>query len=86
LHAGRADLKTQLTDDLGTRVTPSDQVFTFPRGGRLTIADSAVTPTSVVVLQYVGDRRAQPRLLSVGDGEFTAIGVSGRPFRDVIFN
>lgn len=69
-------------------VHPSTAIYTLPPGGRLTIFDGNVTPTSVILLEYVGGDRGSRRLTvhRVAPGQFTAQGAPGRRFRYVIFN
>jgi hypothetical protein len=72
-------------------IFPSGQVYTFPSNGRLTITDSNVTATSVIVLQYVGGGVAPPLspnpiLISTAPGQFTASGVVSKQFRYVVIN
>jgi hypothetical protein len=65
----------------------SAQVYTFPRGGRLTIIDTHATANSVILLQYVGaGEEEELRLLQVGAGQFTVRGTAGRRFRYIVFN
>jgi hypothetical protein len=62
-------------------------VFTFPKGGLLTVTDAIVTPGSVIVVQYVGDRPGSvPVITAVGAGQFTVRGARGKQFRYVVFD
>ena len=69
-----------------TNLFPSAEVYTFPGTGTLTILDANVTPTSLIVLHYVGGGVApalspNPVVTSVAPGQFTVSGVASKPFR-----
>jgi hypothetical protein len=64
----------------------SGQIYTFPSSGTLTILDPSVTPTSLIVLNYVGGGIApvlsqNPIVTSIAPGQFTVAGVASKPFR-----
>jgi hypothetical protein len=60
------------------------QVYTVPSNGRLTITDPNVTPTSLLVLQYVGGNLLSPIALNVTSGKFTVVGLPRKQFRYVV--
>jgi hypothetical protein len=60
------------------------QVYTVPSNGRLTITDPHVTPTSLLVLQYVGGNLLSPIALNVTSGKFTVVGLPRKQFRYVV--
>jgi hypothetical protein len=66
-------------------VRSASQPYTFPRNGVLTITDPAVSPTSVLIVQYVGaNRSGDSRIVSVGNGQFTVRGTSQRQLRYIL--
>jgi hypothetical protein len=69
-------------------VFPSATIHTFPGGGVLTVQDPNVTPTSVILAQYVGGGGEPKELIvkEVGAGQFVVRGRAGRQFRYVVFN
>jgi hypothetical protein len=76
----------QYCDERGAKAFTSG-VLTFPKSGRLTVADPIVTPNSVIVVQYVGARSGTvPVITDVGTGQFTVGGAKGKQFRYVVFN
>lgn len=72
-------------------VFPSAQVYTIPSNGRLTIVDSNVSATSLIVLLYVAGGvtpplSPNPILISTAPGQFTVAGVVNKPFRYAVIN
>ena len=65
---------------------PSQRTWSFSRHGRRTVRDSRVTPTSVVILQYVGRAGGRPTSVSgLRAGCFKATGSPRRRFQYVIY-
>jgi hypothetical protein len=68
-------------------IFPSPEVYTFPFSGTLTISDPTVTPTSMILIQYVSPGVGTPTTAyKLEVGTFTALGDAGRQFRYVVFN
>jgi len=68
--------------------TNASQAYTLPRGGRLTITDARVTPTSMITLEYVGGGLTCGPLVAtqIQPRRFTVVGLSNKQFRYVVFN
>lgn len=64
----------------------ASQVYTFPANDKLTITDAAVTPNSVIYLQYIGGGIIPPIATSITAGRFTVIGIPNKRIRYVVFN
>jgi hypothetical protein len=70
-------------------VFPSTQEYQFPGTGVITISDSHVLATSMILVQYVGPTGvggAATVVTDVENGKFTVTGTSSRKFRYVVFN
>jgi hypothetical protein len=66
---------------------PSPRTWSLSDRGRRRITDAHVRPTSVIVVQYVGQPGAKPTSVSqLQPGGFVAIGSPGRHFRYVVYN
>jgi hypothetical protein len=71
------------------KIFPSAQVYAFPASsGVITVADSHVLDTSVILVQYVqpGYSGVAMSITAVENGQFTVSGTAGRKFRYVVFN
>jgi len=66
---------------------PSTQTHTFGRGNTATIQDPNVTPSSVIIVQYVnGGGAVATSVNNVTNGSFTATGTTGKSFTYVVYN
>ena len=64
-------------------------IYTIAKGDKITIQDARITPTSVILLQYVGGDKGKGddlRVESIVAGAFTVHGKHDEPFRYVIIN
>lgn len=82
----KGDTGPQGPPGTSSNIFPSAQVYTLPKGGKLTITDAHVTPNSVIYLQYIGGGQNPPDVISVTNGQFEVQGVPNRKFRYVVFN
>jgi Collagen triple helix repeat (20 copies) len=80
---------------------PASQVLTLSKRGRLDVTDANVTPTSIIILQYVGGSPAHghdddgrddghgtrhPHASDISAGHFNVDGIPSRQFRYVVIN
>jgi len=65
---------------------PSTQVHTFGKGNTVTVQDPNVTPSSVIVVQYVNGAGVATSVNNVTNGSFTAGGTNGKSFKYVVYN
>ena len=64
-------------------------IYRIGKGDKITIQDARITPTSIILLQYVGGGKGKGddlRVESIVAGAFTAHGKHDEPFRYVIIN
>ncbi len=65
---------------------PSTQVYTFGKGNTATVQDPNVTPSSVIIVQYVNGAGKPTSVNNVTNGSFTATGTTGKSFKYVVYN
>jgi hypothetical protein len=70
----------------GSSSVTASPVYTMPKRGLPTITDANVSPTSVLVLQYVGGNLISPVAIEVKNGRFVVAGLPGKKFRYVVVN
>lgn len=70
----------------GSNVILSTAAYTFPRNGRLTIADARITADIVVQVEYVGGNLVPGIAVDITAGKFTAIGLPGKQFRYLLIH
>lgn len=69
-----------------SNIFPSQQVYTFPKNGKLTVTDARVMTNSIIFLQYVGGSILPPLTVEINAGRFTVAGLPNKKFRYVVFN